>query len=124
MAEKTTKSGALYLYREGSKYQCRECSLWLPSRNQCEIHGANDVIRGHGTCGLFIKGEPAGASPTGQVSKAESGYEENKEGFSCDLCEYWIPLADCKLVDRNSPGDTPGEVIGSACCNLWEKHDS
>lgn len=121
---KVPKQAVLYLLKRGTQYECRDCSMFIKEKERCTIHGKNDVIRAHGSCGFFIKGEPHGDKAMGLVSKQQSGYVENpaEVGFSCKRCSYFDPAGDCAKVDKNSKGDTPGEIHPDACCNNWEAH--
>lgn len=97
--------------------------MFIASTERCSIHGADDVIRSYGSCGLFVKGHPMpDMKPMSEVTKTQSGYVENKSGFSCKRCEYFLPDdLDCQIVDRNSKGDDKDKIHPDACCNNWER---
>lgn len=141
-AVRVKKHGVLYLHvipnGEGyqTQYECRDCPMWIADLNQCTIHGADDVIMAHGSCGFFVPGQPTssemGAVPHGNVTIQQSGYEENpnQTGFSCKRCVHYVMMLDekgqpaenggCNVVDYNSPGDNPGSIHPDACCAAWE----
>lgn len=119
------KQAVLYVLYPNTQYECRDCNMFIAGKNRCTIHGKNDVIRPHGSCGFMIKGNPHPMEPMGVVTKAKSGYTENeyKKGFSCKRCAAWIEGSEgCKVVDKTSPGDTPERIVADACCNAWEPH--
>lgn len=125
---KLSKASVLYLHRIGTHYQCKDCPMFLASTERCWIHDSSAVIKSYGTCGFFVKGrKPSGLDlePMGWVSKLESGYEEHPEGTSCARCEYFsAEKADCKKVDRDSPGDDSHKIDPGACCNNFEAEES
>lgn len=119
------KSAVLYLHRVGTEYQCKDCVLFQPQEERCWVHSNVAVIKPYGTCGLFVRGKPnrlfEREEQLGAVSKLESGYTENKEGFSCKRCEYFYPTTnDCQKVDRDSPGDDSKRIHPDGCCNAFE----
>jgi 2,3-bisphosphoglycerate-dependent phosphoglycerate mutase len=116
------KSAVLYMHIEGSEYRCRECLLFIPDTKRCAVHGPDDEILPEDTCGLFVQGKPLpGLRPMSCVNKVESGYTATKKGSSCGNCEYYLPTRrDCTRVDPESPGDDPGFISPSACCNSFD----
>ena len=120
--KKIDKGSTLYVHYEDTDYQCRDCTMFIPGKKRCTIHGAGDVIQGHGSCGFFIPGKPMkGAEPHGPLTHERSGYTESVDGFSCKRCAHFLPDEyDCKTVDKDSPGDDEGEIHPDACCNDWE----
>lgn len=119
---KLSKEAVLYLYRENTQYECKDCQLWIKN-NRCMIHGPDDEIKSFGSCGYWIHGTPLEEGhPNGAVTKTQSGYTENQDGFSCKRCEYFsAEKLKCAKVDQNSKGDTPGIIHQDACCNAWDK---
>ena len=117
------KQAVLYLYTLGPDSECRDCMMWIPDHERCTVHGEGDAIRGVGSCGFFINGKPAkGEEPMGLITVRQSGYVENPygTGFSCKRCTFWEDQKlGCRIVNPNSPGDTPGIIHGDACCNAW-----
>jgi RNA polymerase subunit RPABC4/transcription elongation factor Spt4 len=114
------KQAVLYILVPKTQYECRDCNMYLPKRKQCTIHGPKDLIQPYGSCGFFLKGKPKPMTPMGVVTKKQSGYVENKAGFSCKRCKAFLPdKEDCQVVDKNSTGDTPGKIDKDACCNAW-----
>lgn len=117
------KQAALYIFRPEVKIVCSECVF--AKQGRCAVFGPDETISLEtGTCGLYIHGHNKKADPVpwmGYVTKEEAGYMENKTGFQCKRCEEYIPeTRGCKKIDRNSKGDTPGQIHPNACCNLWE----
>ncbi len=116
------KSRAGYVYSPGSDYTCGECAFF--ESNNCLLYKERDrQVKSWGSCILWqpdVKGVEI--PEIGTTTKVATGYEENKEGFSCKRCEYFLSdKKDCKKVDKNSEGQTPGEIRASACCNFWDK---
>jgi hypothetical protein len=125
MRGKIAKQTASYVFMHGGRteYECRDCSQFIPEKDRCIQHGPQDVIRAHGSCDYFLYGKPQpGAVANGPLTPKSSGYIENpaKVGFSCKRCEYFDLPADCRKVDKNSPGPTPGLIHPNGCCNAWE----
>lgn len=117
--KKFPKWGVLYLHRTDKDYRCRECALFIPAHNRCYIHSPNVEIKPNGYCGYWVVGKPmpAGTKPVGSVSKVESGYGEDFNGTTCAKCEYFDAKNwDCEVVDKDSPGDDPGEIHPHGCC--------
>lgn len=118
---KIAKQAVLYIHKEGTEYTCGDCAMFLAELERCNIHGREDVIRAHGSCGFFIFGQPMGGEPRGEVTPLQSGYTEAPNGFSCKRCEYFLAdQMDCRKVDRYSEGDDPGDIHPDGCCNAWE----
>ena len=118
---KIAKQAVLYLRKDGTDYQCRDCSMFLAGPERCSIHGPKDRIRAVGSCGYFVKGKPMpNMKPMGEVTVLESGYVESLRGFSCKRCGNYQPAAyRCRVVNEASKGDDAGEIHPDACCNAW-----
>lgn len=123
---KFKKEAVLYAFNPETQYTCGQCVNRIPDTNLCALFSPNDKISPeHGSCGFYVHedGTKTGIynQPLGNVSKIQAGYAENKKGFSCKRCEYFIAgKNDCKAVDKNSEGLTPGEIHPNACCNNWD----
>lgn len=125
MSCKASKSAALYVFYPGTKYTCSECvfmkekstgaftcTFFVPGKNNVELWGS---------CNYYVKGKVGSVEGPYEKTKIESGYMENKEGFSCKRCEYFNPpKKKCEKVDENSPGNTPGIIHPDACCDFWD----
>lgn len=124
--KKIKKSQALYIERPNTQYQCKDCVYFRMFMNapRCALFKQHEIIKEIGTCGLWQpKSEVLLSTPWFVTSsKIESGYEENKEGFSCKRCEEFTEN-DCKKIDKNSPGDSKGTISKDGCCNFWDKDD-
>lgn len=122
-ATKIPKSAVLYMHKQDTQYRCRDCVFAKANANKCAVYGPSVPIRPIGSCGMFIKRKGnAEIGFIGGVTKEETGYVENQEGFSCKRCDEFLPDEnDCKKVDKDSPGDDPGNIESGACCNRWEK---
>ncbi len=121
-SSKIEKALALYLYRDGCNYTCSECYFY--KEKKCALYGQSITIQSYGGCNLWQKAKGVEANWINSTTKEETGYTENKDGFTCGRCEYFIPSQNnCQKVNRNSKGDTPKEIIEDACCNGWEKKD-
>lgn len=122
---KIPKQAVLYVFRPETNYLCGECVFLrsMRSHDACAFFGPDTKISAiAGGCGLFVHGEPDEDAPWfGLLTKEETGYAENKHGFGCRRCDEFIEeSSDCKKVDKDSPGDTPGAIMARACCNRWE----
>lgn len=117
-----SKQSVLYVFRPEGNVTCGMC-IFRKDFTKCAI--LNDVVASYGSCGFYVHGDVDDANPNmpwiGTVTKLEAGYMENKTGFQCKRCEEFdIENRACEKVDKNSPGDTPGEIHPNACCNMWE----
>lgn len=136
---RVSKQGVVYLHvlpdedGQQTQYQCVDCPMWISDALRCVIHGPEDVVEGHGTCGYFVKGSPVTsdvAEPHGNVTPIQSGYAESLVGFSCKRCAAFVPQYDdggnlveqsgCDVVDYDTPGDDPGFIHPDACCAAWQ----
>lgn len=117
-AAKIPKAVALYIHKSG-RYTCNECVFY--KEKKCALYGPSVAIQPYGGCNLWVKGTED-VPWIGGVTKEETGYMENKEGFSCKRCEEFIAEKKaCEKINKNSPGDDPGIIHPDACCNRWEK---
>ena len=124
---KIGKAEAGYQYHPDTEYRCEECVM-IKDRDGgkgCAWFGPTvPISASSGSCNYFAHTHDLTRPEIpwiGLFTKAELGYLENAEGFSCKRCEELIVLRnDCKKVDRNSEGDTPGEISPYGCCNFWE----
>lgn len=127
-SSKTPKQSVLYVLRPETEYTCEKCLFKRDEAKKCALFAATDNIKPSGSCGFWIHFNPEKAgsdfAPIGAVTKEEAGYMDSKNGFSCKRCEYFDPNSmDCSKVDKNSDGDTPGEIHPNACCNRFEPDD-
>ena len=121
LGNKLPKGSVLYLHAPGARYDCQDCTAFIPGAKRCILLGPGDEVTPPDSCGYFIPGPyQPGAQPQGWLTKEEVGFAQNVNGASCKRCEYWNPEGDCLLVDKDSPGDDPGTISGDACCVLWE----
>jgi hypothetical protein len=134
--KKLSKSEAGYVYRPETEYLCGQCTFAKPIGTAkpsatreyeagCALFGPDQTISPqHGSCNNFLHGEPAKFDIPwlALATPVEFGYLENGPGFTCSRCEHYsIDKGDCEKVDKDSEGDTPGEINLRGCCNLWEK---
>jgi hypothetical protein len=123
---KTPKEAVLYVFRPETQYTCDKCVFAKDNATKCAVFGPSEDIKPFGSCGFWIhidpKNENAPQMPyLGVITKQQAGYDENKTGFSCKRCEYFLASKnDCLEVDKNSEGDTPKEIHLNGCCNRWE----
>lgn len=120
---KIPKATVLYIFRDGVAYHCDECQFY--KQTKCARYGQRVAIKPYGGCNVWAEWDGVSdrdAQPwTGDLTKAESGYAENKPGFTCGRCEYFVTgQSDCQKVDKDSPGDSPGKIESAGCCNAWE----
>ena len=129
MAEsaKIPKSAVLYIHLKDTQEKCKDCLFRKDGANKCALYGRSIAIKPWGGCGqfiLFLRGNLPDLPywPEGQYTKENTGYVENRPGFTCLRCDEFLSAEkDCKKVDKNSPGDDPGQITAEACCNRWEK---
>lgn len=125
--DKWPKQAALYMYRPETKYHCSECVFAKEGSTKCAVFGATENIKPEGGCNFYLHKNPesdtAKAIPyLGLATKVEAGYEENRVGFTCGRCEYFLASKqDCKKVRKESVGDTLGIIDQHACCNRFDK---
>lgn len=126
MGDKIKKEAVLYAFNPETQYTCGQCFNRKPGTNVCSLFGPEDPISpDSGSCGFYAHedGTKSGifAPIVGVISKLQAGYAENKNGFSCKRCEYFmVGKNDCHAVDKSSPGLTPGIIHPNACCNNWD----
>ncbi len=131
---KIPKEAVLYIFRPETQYTCNKCVNYHATNMEapaakCALLAAKETIKPFGSCGFWIHMDPfAENSPfipsLAVLLKTQAGYAENKNGFSCKRCEYFDPeKLDCRKVDKDSEGDTPGMIHPNACCNRWEADD-
>lgn len=122
---KISKSAAAYVYRPEAKgrYQCNQCARFIPDRERCEVFGPHDLVRSFGSSNEWVLGMPSDELvPLSTTTPQKAVYLENRVGFGCKRCGNFIAGAlDCRRVDKDSFGATPGKIIGEACCNEWVK---
>lgn len=125
LKHKISKSAAGYVYRPEAKgrYQCDQCARFIPGRERCEVFGPGDKVRSFGSSNEWVLGTPSNELvPLGTTTPQKAVYMENRPGFGCKRCaNFDAEGLDCRRVDKDSPGATPGKIIGEACCNEWAK---
>ncbi len=124
------KDAVGYTYRPETQVTCDVCVFSKDSRypnetKRCKFLGPNVDIKSYGSCILFTHMDPT-KEGTPEVpmlnvyTPEEVGYAENKMGFTCKRCIHFdADSNDCYVVDKDSPGDTPGMIHANACCNNW-----
>ena len=123
---KIKKEVVLYAFNPETQYTCGQCFNRQPNTNICSLFGPNDPISAKtGSCGFYVHEDTEKTniySPDlGVITKVQAGYAENKYGFSCKRCEYFLTGEnDCTKIDKDSKGLTPGIIHPNACCNHWE----
>jgi|ERR1700722_3544635 len=126
MGDKIKKEVVLYAFNPETEYTCGQCVNRIPETNICALFGPdNEISPDNGSCGFYVHEDGTKSeiyNPViGNILKVQAGYAENKKGFSCKRCEYFLfGKNDCKEVDKNSNGLTPNEIHPNACCNNWE----
>ena len=110
--KKIDKAVVVYLERKGTNYTCRDCVFY--DQKRCKLYGPNVSVKAWGGCNLWVQSKAKDIPMIGGVSKGESGYMENKEGFSCKRCEEFLSEQKaCKKI--------AGAISKDGCCNRWEK---
>lgn len=123
---RVTKAQAGYINVPGTDFTCASCCFLKDSGGGawgCAYFGpAETVSRETGSCNRWAWGPRGSALPwLDNFNKTELGYAENKTGFGCKRCEYFsIAKRDCKKVDKDSAGDTPGSISVDGCCDFQE----
>lgn len=120
---KIPKSAVLYIHKKDTNYRCRQCAFAKAGANRCALYGPSEMISPMGTCGMWVVKKGQSELPfIGGVNKTQTGYVEEREGYSCLRCDEFLSQEkDCKKVDKNSPGDDEGQIVAEACCSRWEK---
>ena len=124
-SEKISKARAGYQFHPDIQYTCQSCVMLKDLGKNgygCAWFGPNDPVDAKtGGCNYFSHGAGFAIPWMALFTKEELGYLESPNGFSCKRCEHIdIEDKDCEKVDRNSAGDTPGEINPGGCCNIWE----
>ena|ERR1051326_8231990 len=97
---KILKSAVLYIERDGTQYQCKDCKHY--DNGQCAIViGDIDPLA---SCGYWVDRE-------GELTKAEAGYATNRAGFSCKRCIHFNGKDACEVV--------AGIISPDGCCSGW-----
>lgn len=119
--KKIDKGTVGYIHKEGTDYTCAECAFY--KEKKCALYGPQVSIEPFGGCNLWVQAGRRPAVPwIGGVTKVETAYLENKDGFSCKRCEEFLPEQKvCEKVNKLSAGDDPGIIAADACCNRWVK---
>lgn len=119
------KEAVLYVFRPETQYTCNKCVFAKDKSTKCALFGPTESIKSYGGCNYWIhSSQQDQISWIGTITKVESGYMENEQGFSCKRCEYFLPNNDCQKVDKNSEGDTPGIISPNGCCGNWDADDT
>lgn len=123
---KLPKSAALYTFHPGEQYTCSSCMM-LKEREKgkgCAWFGPQYAVNEQiGSCGYYAHGDykKFNIPWIGIFTPIQLGYMENRPGFTCARCDEFKVPNDCEKVDKDSPGDTPGEISPKACCSIWER---
>lgn len=116
---KVTKAEAGY--EAADDVRCKECAFITEDGKCTHYPKSEEDVKAFGSCDDWQPLSEGRIVGNRSGTRVRTNYEENKEGFGCRRCEYMrVNVKDCKKVDRNSPGDTPGKIIGMACCRLWD----
>jgi len=108
---KWPKQAALYLEKKNTDYECKDCIFY--KEKKCALYGEKVEIQPYGSCGYWMQAN--GKVETqwlNTTNKTESGYMENKSGYSCARCEYF---------GNNSCEQVEGFILSTGCCNRWNK---
>ena len=124
--DKCSKSEAGYVAQPDSNFLCGECTFRKGTHDagRC-AYFAPDVPISYteGSCNFWKFGHETVPWLKPYYTKQIAGYAESRHGFGCKRCkEAIVEHNDCRKVDKDSPGFTPG-IISAAkgCCSLWEK---
>ncbi len=92
------------------KYQCKDCTMYVPDLNQCT--NVLGHIEPHGTCIIRVSGKPATADKINpyRLLKDEANYDERDEGFGCIRCIRFHAPSICRII-KNA-------VKWNYCCNF------
>ncbi len=122
---KLSKAEAGYIEANNSEFVCGDCVFAKNAGGgafNCGLmETAGPISMESGSCNNLIYGVRGSELPyIADKTLVELGYMENEFGFGCKRCRHWdMKKRDCDEVDKNSPGDTPGEIAVTTCCNLW-----
>ena len=125
-----SKGAAGYQFHSDVDYTCGSCVFAKATgpdgkESGCALMAPTERInpdRGGSTMyAHFDPSRPATIPWIPVFTKGEIAYEENRNGFGCRRCRHFNARKnDCDEVDKDSPGDTPGEIHPYACCNVWD----
>jgi hypothetical protein len=120
---KISKKEAVYVHAGDGNYHCAQCKEWNPAK-LCRLFSITDVVRDIGGCIYWAEGQPSNQNvPQKLVTPAAAKYEENKAGFGCKRCEYFLREGwACKEVSNSGQPDN-GFIHPEGCCNLWDKDE-
>lgn len=91
------------------KYQCKDCTMYVPELNQCTNVLGN--IEPYGTCMIRISGKtttPDKINPY-RLLKDEANYDERDVGFGCIRCIRFYAPTKCQIIKD--------KVAWNNCCN-------
>ncbi len=109
--EKIDKDDALYLERKNTDYECKDCIFY--KEKKCALYGESIEIQPFGSCNYWMQSKGENEKDwLNTTTKKESGYEENKDGYSCKRCEYF---------GNNKCEKVKGVISPDGCCDFWEK---
>lgn len=111
LASKIDKDDALYLEIKNTDYECKDCIFY--KEKKCALYGKEVDIKPFGSCNYWME-DKIGVETDwlNTTTKKESGYEENKDGYSCKRCEYFHS-GKCEKVK--------GSISLDGCCDFWSK---
>lgn len=119
---KLPKTSVLYAHYSGESYDCDDCAFWLTDK-RCIVHRSDLTVNEDDKCGFMIQGKPDTfwGKPHLNLDPKQTGFVRGWGGEGCRVCVYYNTSRDCEKVDKNSPGDDPGEINPMACCALQKK---
>lgn len=116
-----TKAQAGYVCSPGSDYLCQGCQFRRDDSHCAYFGPAVPISFSEGSCNRWKIGAAITPWLEPYLTKVQLGYVENKNGFGCRRCsEFKIGKDDCEVVERGSPGFTPGIISPEGCCDFQQ----
>jgi hypothetical protein len=114
MPEKIAKSTVLYVFQPDTVYFCSQCAFISPEGHCTDYVLEDDEVKPYGGCNDWQPLSKGRIKGNHGRTREETGYAENKVGFTCGRCEEFLPdIHECEKVK--------GAINPRACCNRWEK---
>lgn len=112
---------ARYVPLEGTS--CGTCRDFIRLTSECTITDGPQVSGPHGTCILYLKGQPREyGSPLRLIPKSLVGYEEDKKAVPthCGKCEHYLHPERFRSLCAKV-GDSEEDLVEfGGCCNGYE----
>lgn len=125
---KITKAEALYFpayyidKHGGVGSACGKCRDFIQISSQCVIVNDPNVSEEHGTCALYVQGDPHPyGKPLKLIPKGIAGYIEGPGVPTyCGICKEYENIG-ARVSPCHDVEDYPGDVVEyGGCCSLYK----